>query len=105
MPVFEHGTVRVELDDKGYMVDFEQWNDGVAKALAVDEGIDDLSEDHWSVIDFLREHQEEHGAAPMIRVLCRTVDMTLQRIYELFPGGPANSACRIAGLPRPDNCV
>ena len=44
-------------------------------------------------------------AAPMIRVLCKGVEMTLQHIYDLFPGGPVKGACRVAGLPRPDSCV
>ena len=105
MPTFEYGRGRVELDDKGYLVEFDQWNDSVAKALATVEGIGELTDDHWTVIDFLREYQEEHEAAPMIRVLCRKTEMTLQRIYDLFPGGPAKCACRVAGLPRPDSCV
>lgn len=105
MPTFAYGRGRVELDDKGYLVEFEQWNDRVAEALAAHDGIAELTEEHWRVIDFLREYQEEHGAAPMIRVLCKGVEMTLQRIYDLFPGGPAKGACRVAGLPRPDSCV
>ena len=105
MPNFSYGRGRVELDDKGYVVDFDQWNDAVARALAADEGIAELTADHWTVIEFLREHQEEHDAAPMIRVLCNGTGMKLQRIYDLFPGGPAKCACRVAGLPRPDSCV
>jgi tRNA 2-thiouridine synthesizing protein E len=105
MTTFEYGRGRVELDDKGYLVDFEQWNDRVAEALAQDEGIAELTDGHWTVIDFLREYQEEHQAAPMIRVLCKGVSMTLQQIYDLFPGGPAKCACRVAGLTRPDSCV
>ncbi|MCP4571795.1 MAG: TusE/DsrC/DsvC family sulfur relay protein [bacterium] len=105
MPTFEYGRGRVELDDRGYLVEFDQWNDRVADALAAHDGIETLTEDHWHVIEFLREHQEEHGMAPMIRVLCKGVEMTLQRIYDLFPGGPAKGACRVAGLPRPDSCV
>ncbi len=105
MPNFDYGRGRIDLDDKGYLVEFDQWNDRIADALAVDEGIEKLTDEHWQVIDFLREHQEEHEAAPMIRVLCKSVGMTLQQVYDLFPGGPAKCACRIAGLPRPDSCV
>ncbi|HPF69743.1 MAG TPA: TusE/DsrC/DsvC family sulfur relay protein [Candidatus Krumholzibacteria bacterium] len=105
MPLFEHGKIHVEVDDKGYLVDFDQWNERIAAALAADEGIATLTDDHWAVIDFLREFQEEKGTAPMVRVLCQGVGMNLQRIYELFPGGPSKTACRVAGLPRPDSCV
>jgi tRNA 2-thiouridine synthesizing protein E len=41
----------------------------------------------------------------MIRELCRKTGFTLKRLYELFPKGPAQDACRVAGLPRPDSCV
>jgi TusE/DsrC/DsvC family sulfur relay protein len=105
MPEFVSGRIRVQVDDRGYLVDFDQWNDKVAAALAADEGIAELTPDHWTVIDFLRDHQEAKGVAPMIRVLCRGVGMTLQQIYDLFPGGPARCACRVAGLPYPESCV
>ncbi len=105
MSLFEKGKIRVDLDDQGFMLDADQWNDKVAEALALDEGIEELSEDHWKIIDFLREFQEEHDKAPMIRVLCRETGFTLMYIYELFENGPAKGACRVAGLPRPDSCV
>ena len=105
MPLFENGRIRVELDDKGYLVDPQQWNEKVAAALAAAEGIPELTDDHWKVIDFLREFQEEHGAAPMIRVLCKGTGFALKKIYMLFPKGPTKGACKIAGLPRPDSCV
>jgi TusE/DsrC/DsvC family sulfur relay protein len=102
---FVSGSIRVEVDDQGYLVNPDRWTRDVAAALAADEGVAELTADHWVVIDFLRQHYAARGAAPMIRVLCRGVGMTLQRIYDLFPGGPAKCACRIAGLPRPDSCV
>ncbi|MCP4291200.1 MAG: TusE/DsrC/DsvC family sulfur relay protein [bacterium] len=105
MPIFENGKIRVDLDEKGYLLDPEQWNDKVAQALAQDEGIDKLTEEHWRVIDYLREFQEEHNTAPMIRILCRETGYTLMQIYDLFENGPAKGACRVAGLPRPDSCV
>ena len=105
MPLFKKGRISVELDDKGYLADPEQWNEKVAAALAESEGIAELTTDHWVAIDFLRQFQEEHGIAPMIRVLCKETGFTLKRIYELFPKGPTKGACRIAGLPRPDSCI
>lgn len=105
MPEFTRGNITVELDDKGYLVDGSAWTPEVAAALADADGLGALTSDHWKVIDFLRAFHAEHGAAPMIRVLCRETGLTLQRIYDLFPAGPAKGACRVAGLPRPDSCV
>lgn len=105
MPLFEHGPISVELDEKGYLVDPSRWNRELAAALAEAEGITELTADHWLAIEFLRRHQEQHGAAPMIRVLCRETGFSLKKIYELFPKGPTKGACKIAGLPRPDSCI
>jgi TusE/DsrC/DsvC family sulfur relay protein len=95
----------VELDERGYMLDFTAWTEEVAALLAAEEGIAELSEDHWTVIHFLRGFHAEHGVAPMVRVLCKETGFNLARIYELFENGPAKGACKIAGLPRPDSCV
>ena len=105
MPEFTYDNGTVEIDDKGYLVDFAAWNHDLAAALARDEGIDALTDDHWKLIDFLRAYQAENGHAPMIRVLCKQTGLSLQRIYDLFEKGPARGACRVAGLPRPDSCV
>lgn len=105
MPLFRSGEIEVELDERGYLVDFAAWTPQVAAALATADGLGALTGDHWRVIDFLREFQAAKGAAPMIRVLCRETGLTLTRIYDLFPAGPAKGACRVAGLPRPDSCV
>ncbi len=105
MPAFNKGKIHLDLDDQGFMLDGDMWNDKVAAALAEDEGIEELTEDHWKIIDYLRDFQEEKGTAPMIRVLCKEMGFTLKYIYELFENGPAKGACRVAGLPRPDSCV
>lgn len=95
----------VELDDRGYLVDGAAWTRELAAVLAARDGVRHLSPDHWRVIDVLRAHHAERGAMPKIRELCRATGFTLQRIYELFPKGPAQDACRAAGLPKPDTCV
>lgn len=105
MPEFVYQNIRVDVDDKGYLVHDEQWNRDVAIALAGNLNIEELTERHWRIIDFLRQFQKENGAAPMIRVLCTGTGFALKEIYELFPAGPSKGACLIAGLPRPDSCV
>ena len=105
MPLFEYSDRSVELDAKGYLEDFEAWDRELAAALAKDEGIEALTDDHWRLIDFLRGYQTDHGHAPMIRVLCKETGFSLQKVYDLFSRGPAKGACRVAGLPRPDSCV
>lgn len=94
-----------EVDEDGFVQDPEQWNDTVAKALAEQEGIQELTDEHWKVIRFLREYYLKFGVAPMIRKLTRETGMPLKHIYELFPTGPAKGACKLAGLPKPTGCV
>jgi tRNA 2-thiouridine synthesizing protein E len=104
-PIVFNGAA-VELNEEGFLVDPAIWNDGLALVLARDqEGLEALTEDHWSVIRFIRNHYEEHQSAPMVRSMCKSTGVPLKRIYELFPSGPAKGACKLAGLPKPDGCV
>ena len=105
MPIFEHQDVRVDVDEDGFIQEPDKWNEKVAAALATTEGIDALSEDHWKVMNYLRNYYLEFGVAPMIRKLCKETGFPLKAIYELFPSGPAKGACKLAGLPKPTGCV
>jgi tRNA 2-thiouridine synthesizing protein E len=95
----------IELDENGFMTAPDLWDDGVAALLARDEGIDDLTEQHWGVVRFIREYWLEHDLAPPVRLLCKESGVTVRQIYKLFTSGPARGACRVAGLPKPDGCV
>jgi tRNA 2-thiouridine synthesizing protein E len=95
-----------ELDEDGFIQNPELWDEEVAKALAKqEEGLDELTPDHWKVVNYLRSYYLEFKIAPMIRKLCKETGFPLQRIYELFPSGPAKGACKVAGLPKPTGCV
>jgi tRNA 2-thiouridine synthesizing protein E len=97
---------KLELNEEGFLVDSAQWDKQVAEALAkAAEGIDNLTAEHWAIIEFIRNHFLETNLAPMVRSICKTTGLPLRRIYELFPSGPAKGACKIAGLPKPDGCV
>ncbi|MBD3169508.1 MAG: TusE/DsrC/DsvC family sulfur relay protein [candidate division Zixibacteria bacterium] len=105
MPWFEHGDLKLEVDEDGFIQDPSVWNEDVAKALATTEDVNDMTEDHWKLVNYLRNYYLEFGIAPMIRKLCKETGYPLKKIYELFPSGPAKGACKVAGLPKPTGCV
>ncbi|WP_085447115.1 TusE/DsrC/DsvC family sulfur relay protein [Magnetofaba australis] len=111
MPSFELNGATYETDEDGYLVDLGAWNEDVAGHLAKEEGID-MTESHWEVVNFLREYYDEYKIAPMIRILTKAIGKKLGKekgntkyLYDLYPGGPAKQACKIAGLPKPTGCV
>ena len=104
MPTLPGTTV--ELNEHGFLVDPDQWNDEVAQALARHaEGVAQLTRQHWTVIRTIRSFYEQHGLAPLVRVICKSTGIKLKDIYGLFPSGPANGACKVAGLPSADGCI
>jgi len=97
---------KVEVNEEGFLADPGEWNEDVARFLArVEEGLEELTPEHWAVVNFIRTYYCEKGLAPMVRKICQATGSPLKRIYELFPSGPAKGACKIAGLPKPDGCV
>jgi tRNA 2-thiouridine synthesizing protein E len=105
MPTFTHGSVSIEVDEDGFMQEPDRWDKEVAAALATTEGVDSLGDDHWKVVEYLRNYYLQFGVAPMIRKLCKETGYDLKTIYQLFPSGPAKGACKVAGLPKPTGCV
>ena len=105
MALFEHGNVKVEVDEDGFIEEPDQWNEEVALALASTEGVAELTDSHWKVVNYLREYYAKFGVAPMIRKLCKETGYPLKEIYVMFPSGPAKGACKVAGLAKPTGCV
>jgi TusE/DsrC/DsvC family sulfur relay protein len=105
MALFECGDVKIEVDEDGFIQEPDKWNEKVASALATTEGVEELTENHWKVVTYLREYYAKFEVAPMIRKLCKETGFPLKEIYELFPSGPAKGACKIAGLNKPTGCV
>jgi tRNA 2-thiouridine synthesizing protein E len=105
MGEFQVGDVTLEVDEDGFIQEPEKWNKDVAEALAKTEGVEEMGDDHWKLVNYLREYYLEFGIAPMIRKLCKATGFKLNYVYELFPSGPAKGACKVAGLPKPTGCV
>ncbi len=100
-----------EVDEEGYLADLNQWEPAIAEVMAKEDDCE-LSENHWQVINFLREYYEEYQIAPAVRVLTKAIGKKLGKdkgnskyLYELFPYGPGKQACKYAGLPKPTGCV
>ena len=105
------GGKSIETDEEGYLSNRDDWSQDVAEAIAKAENLD-MTDNHWEVVNFLREYYEEYQIAPAVRVLTKAIGKKLGKdkgnskyLYELFPYGPAKQACKIAGLPKPTGCV
>jgi dissimilatory sulfite reductase related protein len=105
MPTLNILGKEFEVDGDGFLQQPELWNEEVARLFATTDNTGELTEKHWAVINFIRNHWKETNMAPMVRSVCQNTGLRLKEIFELFPMGPARGACRIAGLPKPDGCV
>ncbi|MEK6194167.1 MAG: TusE/DsrC/DsvC family sulfur relay protein [Deltaproteobacteria bacterium] len=108
---YELNGAQIEHDEEGYLTDLSQWNEELAVILAKDENIE-MNDEHWEVVNFLRNYYDEYQIAPAIRVLVKALKKTMGKdkgsnkyLYTLFPYGPAKQACKIAGLPKPTGCI
>ncbi len=95
----------IEVGGDGFLIEPDIWDKELARLIAKYDGIEELNEKHWAIINIIRDNYEKKGMAPMIRVICKETGLKLREIYQLFPLGPARGACRVAGLPKPDGCV
>jgi dissimilatory sulfite reductase related protein len=96
---------RLELDADGNLKNITDWNEKIAIELAKAEDIEELTDRHWMVINFMRKEYKEKGDAPSIRKLTKQSGVNTKELYKLFPKGPAKKAARIAGLPKPKGCI
>ena len=108
---YDYNGTQIEHDEEGYITDISLWTPELAGLIAKDEDID-MTDEHWEVVNFLRDYYEEYQIAPAVRVLIKAIKKSMGKekgnnkyMYELFPYGPAKQACKIAGLPKPTGCV
>jgi tRNA 2-thiouridine synthesizing protein E len=77
----------------------------MAPVLAQEEGLGELADGHWKVINFLRQDFKEKGTMPTIRRVKNAGGIPTKELYDLFPGGPLKISSKIAGLPKPASCI
>jgi tRNA 2-thiouridine synthesizing protein E len=100
-----------DVNENGFLAHPDQWSIAVAEYFAKAEGIE-MTSQRWEVVNYLREYYRRYQIAPMVKVLTREIGRRFgvekgncKYLYELFPGGPAMQACKIAGLPGPAGCI
>ncbi len=101
----EIAGVTVEVNEEGYLTDHSQWNKDIAGELARELGIEELSEEHWQVIDFLQKDFKEKGTMPSIRRVVKVGGIPIKDLYRLYPEGPLKKSSKIGGLLKPVSCV
>ena len=100
-----------KLDKEGFLLDLNEWNRDVAHRLAAAEGLV-LADSHWQIIDLMRDFFDRTETSPAMRPLVKLIKEQLGEgcgssvyLMGLFGGSPAKTAAKIAGLPRPTNCL
>lgn len=109
MLIFNGQTI--ETDAQGYLKNSHDWSPELAEILATEETIT-LTDEHWMVINFVREFYQKFNTSPAIRMLVKALTQEYgeekgnsRYLYRLFPKGPAKQASKIAGLPKPVKCI
>lgn len=105
------GNRTLPLDKDGNLANLQDWSEEVAYALARESQIE-LTDAHWEILNLVRDFYQRRGLSPVMRILVKLIERELgpgkgNSLYllKLFPESPARVAARIAGLPRPVNCM
>jgi len=105
MPTATYANTTVTVNDEGFLADPDEWTPDIAVEVARAVGIDELTDSHWKVIEFMRAEYAAKGTGPTVRVLGRASGVSIKELYQLFPQGPAKLAAKSAGIPKPRGCI
>jgi TusE/DsrC/DsvC family sulfur relay protein len=104
MPVTTIGTTEVHVDAEGFLTEYGEWDEDLARKLAAAIGIE-LTDAHWQAIHFLRQDYQAQGETATLRRVSTLAGIPVKELFTLFPGKPAKKMAYIAGLPKPTGCV
>ena len=97
----------LDTDEEGFLLDPSEWNHEVAAQIAQGEKLE-MSDGRWEVVNFVRDYFEQYQSVPEARVVLKAIaerhgkaNGTRKYLYELFPYGYGQQACKIAGMRKP----
>jgi TusE/DsrC/DsvC family sulfur relay protein len=105
MPTREIAEKTVEVDAEGFLKNPNDWTKEIAQVIGREEGLDQLTEPHWKVIEFCRADYKAKGESPTLRRITKEGGVDTKSLYALFPKGPAKKVARISGLCKPTGCI
>jgi len=104
MPVTTIEGHTVNVDPEGFLTQYSEWDEDVARALAAQIGIT-LTEEHWTAIRLLRQDYLDQGETAALRRISLLTGIPIKQLFVLFPQKPAKKLAYVAGLPKPHGCV
>ncbi len=104
MPVVEIAGKPIHVNEEGFLTEYGEWDTDIAKVLAKQIEVD-LTDEHWKIINFLREDFKVQGETATSRRVQTVGGVPVKEQFALFPKKPAKKMAYIAGLPKPKGCV
>ncbi len=95
----------VQVNEEGFMTEYDEWTEDIGRELASMIGIEDMTDDHWAAIRFLRSDFTEKQETPTLRRVTKVGGIPTKQLFTLFPKKPAKKMAYVAGLPKPKGCV
>ena len=94
----------IDVNDEGFLIAYDQWDEKLGAELARLIGVT-MTDEHWGPIRFLRMDYPARGETATLRRTSTVGGFPIKKLFELFPGKPAKKMAYIAGLPKPHGCV
>ena len=104
MPTATIAGHEVQINDEGFLTEYDEWGEDIATELAANIGVE-MTDDHWALIKWLREDFQEKGETATTRRVQNAGGFPTKQQFQLFPKKPAKKMAYIAGLPKPHGCV
>ena len=97
--------IPIDRDAQGFLLHAEQWSEQIAERLARENGITELTDRQWQVINAMRRNFVERGTSPWLRMLSKVSGVPIEELFRLFPRGPSRLVAKIAGIPKLRACI
>ncbi|MXW53961.1 MAG: TusE/DsrC/DsvC family sulfur relay protein [Gammaproteobacteria bacterium] len=98
------------IDAEGFLIDSSAWTREFALETATQLGIS-LTDDHWNVLQTVRDFYLRTGVSPSMRPLVnlvRNVDPCLASsivLAQMFTSKTSKVVAQLSGIPKPSDCL